>query len=77
MAMDNGLNAFTGVPKRKPVPMPADATTTGIRHGNTITARGLPAWMQLSRKKRLFIAFAVVCLLALIKGLAVGLTVGR
>lgn len=70
-----GLNALTEVPKRKPVPMPVDAT-----HENSTTAMpALPAWTQLSRKKRLIIAivFSVVCLLVLIIGLAAGLTVGR
>ena len=81
MAVDKGpgLNTLNGVPKQKPLPVPADATATRIRHGNITAARGLPAWTQLSRKKRLIIAiaFAVVCLLALTIGLAVGLTVGR
>ena len=64
-----GVDSLTGVPKRKPVPMPADTT-----------ARGLAAWTQFSRKKQLLIIamyLAVVCLLALIIGLAAGLAVGK
>jgi hypothetical protein len=83
---------FAAVPKRKPVPVAevspepaAIATSESTIHAPTKAAwwPGKAAWWdwrQFSKKKRLVVAagaVAVVCLLALIIGLAVGLTRGK
>ncbi|RLL98664.1 hypothetical protein CFD26_107847 [Aspergillus turcosus] len=78
---------FSGVPKRKPVPVAevssepaAIATKESNIHPPTKAAWWNWNWRQFSKKKRLIVtgvAIAVVCLLALIIGLAVGLTRGK
>ncbi|RHZ63577.1 RlpA-like double-psi beta-barrel domain-containing protein [Aspergillus thermomutatus] len=76
---------FVGVPKRKPVPIAkaspkpaAIATKESSVHPPTKAAWW--NWRQFSKKKRMIVtavAVAVLCLLALILGLAVGLTRGK
>ncbi|EAW17746.1 RlpA-like double-psi beta-barrel domain-containing protein [Aspergillus fischeri NRRL 181] len=79
---------FAAVPKRKPVPIGVDepaaiATKEPGAHLPTKAAWWWNLnrnWQQFSRKKRMVItaiAVAVVCLLALVIGLAVGLTRGK
>lgn len=72
---------FAGVPKRKPVPIAkAAAMATKESSVHPPTKAAWWDWRQFSKKKRLVVtavAVAVVCLLALIIGLAVGLTRGK
>ncbi|KAI9928418.1 hypothetical protein ASPWEDRAFT_181996 [Aspergillus wentii DTO 134E9] len=81
-------NITTAVPKRKPVPVTKTATAaipdataaTTVPDVNHVPRRGCLDWRRYSRKKRLLligIIIGAVCLIALIIGLAVGLTRGR
>lgn len=83
---------FAAVPKRKPVPVGATKASSDAQAAIATKEPSayLPTkgawwnlnrnWQQFSRKKRVVIAaiaVAVVCLLALVIGLAVGLTRGK
>ena len=73
--------APAGVPKRKPVPGANDMGNATAAYASIHPAT-LPwwDWNRFPRRKRLIIvgaAIAAVCLLALIIGLAVGLTKGK
>lgn len=83
---------FAAVPKRKPVPVGATKASSDAQAAIATKEPNayLPTkgawwnlnrnWQQFSRKKRVVIAaiaVAVVCLLALVIGLAVGLTRGK
>ncbi|RJE21853.1 riboflavin aldehyde-forming enzyme [Aspergillus sclerotialis] len=77
-------NFSAPVPKRKPVPIAAGANYEngdGIKNYKA-SPRSIPQWLnwrQFSRRKRIVIVGAItaIVLIALIIGLAVGLTVGK
>lgn len=85
LCQDTSHLPFADVPKRKPVPIakasPAPAAiATKESNVHPPTKAAWWDWRQFSKKKRLIVAavaVAVVCLLALIIGLAVGLTRGK
>ena len=78
-------NFSTPVPKRKPVPIASGATYEngdGIKNYEA-SPHAVPQWLnwrQFSRRKRIVVvvgAITAIVLIALIIGLAVGLTVGK